>query len=99
VLNRVYEDVASGKDANRLELVAARHALASGLVGGLVVTRLDRLSRSIADFPLPPGLLHCPIAGRALAGGSFEPADQMALARSANAMASRRRGGSLAATS
>jgi hypothetical protein len=35
-LNRVYEDVASGKDANRPELVAARHALASGLVGGLV---------------------------------------------------------------
>jgi DNA invertase Pin-like site-specific DNA recombinase len=52
VLDRVYvyEDVASGKDANRPELVAARHALASGLVGGLVVTRLDRLSRSIADF-------------------------------------------------
>jgi hypothetical protein len=50
VLNRVYEDVASGKDANRPELVAARHALASGLAGGLVVTRLDRLSRSIADF-------------------------------------------------
>jgi hypothetical protein len=38
VLNRVYEDVASGKDANRPEPVAARHALASGLVGGLVVT-------------------------------------------------------------
>jgi hypothetical protein len=57
------------------------------------------LARRHEGYPLPPGLLHCPIAGHALAGGSFEPADQMALARSANAMASRRRGGSLAATS
>lgn len=49
-LERVYEDVASGKDTARPGLAAALSGLASGLVGGLVVAKLDRLSRSLRDF-------------------------------------------------
>lgn len=49
-LERIYEDVASGKDTDRPELEAALAALRSGLVGALVVAKLDRLSRSTLDF-------------------------------------------------
>lgn len=50
VLERVYEDVASGKDTRREGLAAALAALRSGLVGAMVVAKLDRLSRSTRDF-------------------------------------------------
>ena len=50
--------VASGKDANRPELVAARHALASGLVGGLVGS---------------PGWTDCPGPSRTSRGCSTRP--------------------------
>jgi DNA invertase Pin-like site-specific DNA recombinase len=49
-LEHVYADVGSGRNANRPELVAAMHALTSGLVTALVVAKLDRLSRSVRDF-------------------------------------------------
>jgi DNA invertase Pin-like site-specific DNA recombinase len=55
VLEHVYEDISSGKDTNRPGRTAALAALASGLVKGLVVYRLDRLSRSTLDFA---GILH-----------------------------------------
>lgn len=50
VLERIYEDVSSGKDADRSGLIAALAALDSGLVAGLVVAKIDRLSRSMLDF-------------------------------------------------
>lgn len=50
VLERIYEDVASGKDTDRPGLASALAALQSGLVGALVVAKLDRLSRSTRDF-------------------------------------------------
>lgn len=46
----VFSDVASGKDTNRPELRKALAALESGLVDGLVVSKVDRLSRSMVDF-------------------------------------------------
>jgi len=49
-LEHIYEDVASGKDTKRDGLAAALAALRSGLVGALVVAKLDRLSRSTRDF-------------------------------------------------
>jgi DNA invertase Pin-like site-specific DNA recombinase len=50
ILQDVYADVASGKDTNRPELRKALAAVESGLVDGLVVAKLDRLSRSLVDF-------------------------------------------------
>jgi DNA invertase Pin-like site-specific DNA recombinase len=50
LLERVYLDVQSGRDADRRELQQALSALASGLVSALVVAKLDRLSRSVYDF-------------------------------------------------
>jgi DNA invertase Pin-like site-specific DNA recombinase len=50
ILERIYEDVASAKDTGRPGLSGALAALQSGLVRGLVVAKLDRLSRSMADF-------------------------------------------------
>ena len=47
----VFTDVASGKSlAGRDGLAAALVAADSGRVGGIVVSKLDRLSRSLADF-------------------------------------------------
>jgi DNA invertase Pin-like site-specific DNA recombinase len=50
VLEHVYSDVASGKDTRRDGLSAALSACESGLVAGLVVAKVDRLSRSLVDF-------------------------------------------------
>jgi DNA invertase Pin-like site-specific DNA recombinase len=50
ILERVYEDVASGKNTEREGLAAALAAVESGLVAGLVAAKLDRLSRSMLDF-------------------------------------------------
>jgi DNA invertase Pin-like site-specific DNA recombinase len=44
------EDVLTGKDADRPGLDQARYLLAAGLATGLVVAKLDRLSRSMLDF-------------------------------------------------
>ena len=49
-LARTYSDVASGKSTDRPGLTAAMAALDSGLVTGLVVAKIDRLSRSLFDF-------------------------------------------------
>lgn len=49
-LEHIYQDVASGKDTARPGLTSALAALKSGLVVGLVVAKLDRLSRSLLDF-------------------------------------------------
>lgn len=44
------EETASGKNAKRPGLELAREALASGDAGALVVSKMDRLSRSLLDF-------------------------------------------------
>ncbi len=49
-LARIEEDVLSGKSMNRPGLQAALDACRSGEVGGVVVAKLDRLSRSVIDF-------------------------------------------------
>jgi DNA invertase Pin-like site-specific DNA recombinase len=49
-LVRVEEDVAGGAKLDRPGLTAAVQAVASADVDGLVVAKLDRLSRSVADF-------------------------------------------------
>jgi len=49
-LARIEEDVLSGKSLRRPGLQNALDACASGEVGGLVVAKLDRLSRSLIDF-------------------------------------------------
>jgi len=50
-LVEVYQDVASGKTLNgRHELRRALDDLAAGRADGLLVTKLDRLSRSLLDF-------------------------------------------------
>src|SRR3979411_1822110 len=49
-LARIEEDVLSGKSMNRPGLQAALEACRSGEVGGVVVAKLDRLSRSVIDF-------------------------------------------------
>jgi DNA invertase Pin-like site-specific DNA recombinase len=49
-LLRVEEDVLSGKTLNRPGLKAALEACRSGEASGIVVAKLDRLSRSIVDF-------------------------------------------------
>lgn len=49
-LVRVETDVAAGSKLDRSGLNAALEAVACGEVAGLVVSKLDRLSRSVADF-------------------------------------------------
>ena len=49
-LVRVEEDVLSGKTLNRPGLTNALDACRSGEVSGIVVAKLDRLSRSLVDF-------------------------------------------------
>lgn len=44
------EDKASGKDLSRVGLAYALHLLDSGEASGIVVSHLDRLSRSVLDF-------------------------------------------------
>jgi DNA invertase Pin-like site-specific DNA recombinase len=44
------EDTASGKDAKRPGLERAREALKAGDAGALIVSKCDRLSRSLQDF-------------------------------------------------
>src|SRR5215813_1348062 len=47
----IYEDVASGRSLRqRPGLEAAFEAVANGKADGLIVSRLDRLSRSVGDF-------------------------------------------------
>lgn len=46
----VYEDVASGKSLDRPGVRDALAAVEGGEAGGLVVAKLDRLSRSLMDF-------------------------------------------------
>lgn len=50
VLVRIEEDVSSGSRMDRPGLIAALDAVASGEVEGLIVAKLDRLSRSVAQF-------------------------------------------------
>jgi DNA invertase Pin-like site-specific DNA recombinase len=47
---RFIEDAASGKSINRPGLALARQLLASGEASVLIVSKLDRLSRSLLDF-------------------------------------------------
>jgi DNA invertase Pin-like site-specific DNA recombinase len=49
-LLRIDEDVLSGKNLNRPGLQAALSACRSGEARGIVVSKLDRLSRSLIDF-------------------------------------------------
>ena len=49
-LARVEQDVLSGKSMKRPGLQAALEACRSGEMSGIVVAKLDRLSRSIVDF-------------------------------------------------
>ncbi len=44
------EDTGSGKDLNRPGLTAALASLRAGQAAGLVIAKLDRLSRSLIDF-------------------------------------------------
>jgi DNA invertase Pin-like site-specific DNA recombinase len=47
---RVEEDIASGAKADRPGLTRALEAVQGGEVDCIIVLRLDRLSRSVADF-------------------------------------------------
>src|SRR5262249_26459075 len=50
-LTAIYEDVASGRTLRqRPGLEAAFDAVANGTADGLIVSKLDRLSRSVGDF-------------------------------------------------
>jgi len=49
-LVRIEEDVLSGRTLNRPGLTQALEACLSGEVSGIVVAKLDRLSRSLVDF-------------------------------------------------
>jgi len=49
-LVRIEEDVLSGRNLNRPGLQRALEGCRSGTVSGLVVAKLDRLSRSLIDF-------------------------------------------------
>ena len=46
----IHEDALSGKSLDRPGLAAALMAVESGEAAGIVVAKLDRLSRSLADF-------------------------------------------------
>ena len=50
ILARIEEDALSGKSMKRPGLHAALEACRAGEVGGVVVAKVDRLSRSIVDF-------------------------------------------------
>ena len=50
VLARIEEDALSGRSMKRPGLHAALEACRKGEVGGIVVAKVDRLSRSIVDF-------------------------------------------------
>jgi DNA invertase Pin-like site-specific DNA recombinase len=49
-LDRIEEDVLSGRSMKRPGLQAALEACRTGDVAGIIVSKLDRLSRSLADF-------------------------------------------------
>jgi DNA invertase Pin-like site-specific DNA recombinase len=49
-LVRIEQDVLSGRSMNRPGLLSALDACRSGEVSGIVVAKLDRLSRSLVDF-------------------------------------------------
>src|SRR5947209_6425824 len=49
-LARIEQDVLSGRNMNRPGLLSALEACRSGEVSGIVVAKLDRLSRSLVDF-------------------------------------------------
>src|SRR6185312_11706887 len=49
-ITRIAREQASGKDLDRPRLQEILQSLADGEADGLIVTRLDRLTRSIADF-------------------------------------------------
>lgn len=49
-LMAIHEDALSGKSLDRPGLAAALMAVESGEAAGIVVAKLDRLSRSLADF-------------------------------------------------
>lgn len=49
-LVRIEQDVLSGRSMNRPGLLSALEACRSGGVSGIVVAKLDRLSRSLVDF-------------------------------------------------
>ena len=49
-LMAIHEDALSGKNLDRPGLTAALMAVESGAAAGIVVAKLDRLSRSLADF-------------------------------------------------
>ena len=49
-LMAVYEDALSGKNLDRPGMTAALAAVESGAAAAIVVAKLDRLSRSLADF-------------------------------------------------
>lgn len=48
----IHEDALSGKSLDRPGLAAALAAVEAGEAGGIVVAKLDRLSRSLKDFAL-----------------------------------------------
>src|ERR1700730_10653270 len=48
----VHEDALSGKSLDRPGLAAALAAIEAGEAAGIVVAKLDRLSRSLKDFAL-----------------------------------------------
>ncbi|MBK8294176.1 MAG: recombinase family protein [Solirubrobacterales bacterium] len=50
LLKATFSDVGSGKSLDRPALHEALKAVASGEAAGLAVSKLDRLSRSVADF-------------------------------------------------
>jgi DNA invertase Pin-like site-specific DNA recombinase len=50
VLSAVHEDVLSGRHLNRPGLQSALEALEAGDADGILVAKLDRLSRSLIDF-------------------------------------------------
>lgn len=49
-LLRVHEDVLSGRSLNRPGLQSALEAVSNGEADGIIVAKLDRLSRSLIDF-------------------------------------------------
>lgn len=50
LLDVLRDDGASGKDTDRPKLTLALEAIARGDAAGLIVAKLDRLSRSVVDF-------------------------------------------------
>jgi DNA invertase Pin-like site-specific DNA recombinase len=83
VLVRIEEDILSGKNLARPGLQRALEACRGGEVGGIIVGKLDRLSRSIVDSG-SSSLKHAAATGT--------------LSRSTSGLISRRRKGSLSRT-